>query len=125
MDMHMDPVTPGGLPVAAEEEKEQQHLKQPQQSEQQQQAEQQQQQTELTDTIKTGLEAMSGRRQEIHAKVCMRRVNQSAAEEGHAALCGQSGQAYMDLAHGSACSMSHACWGAVHPAQPAGCSADR
>jgi hypothetical protein len=69
MDMHMDPVTPGGVSVEGNGE-----AAQEQQSEQQEQIDQQQrhqQQTELTETIRTGLEAMSGRRQEIHAKVCM------------------------------------------------------
>jgi hypothetical protein len=83
MDMHMDPVTPGGVPAdgngqAAQEQSEQQEQEQ---SEQQQTH---QQQTELTETIRTGLEAMSGRRQEIHAKVCMHeRVEFSACTACH------------------------------------------
>jgi hypothetical protein len=71
MDMHMDPVTPGGMPAEVEGDTAQQQQEQQQQEEQQQseQQQQQQQQTELTETIRTGLEAMSGSRQEIHAKV--------------------------------------------------------
>jgi hypothetical protein len=78
MDMHMDPVTPGGVPVDGHGQAAQQ---QPEQQEQEPSEQQQthQQQTELTETIRTGLEAMSGRRQEIHAKVYMHEMAEFSA----------------------------------------------
>ncbi|WIA22570.1 hypothetical protein OEZ86_009557 [Tetradesmus obliquus] len=67
MDMHMDPVTPGGIPAAEDGQIEQQQSEP--QHEKEQQLSEQQQQAELTDTIRTGLDAMSGRHQDIHAKI--------------------------------------------------------
>jgi hypothetical protein len=71
MDMHMDPVTPGGVPIDGSGQAAQEQQAEQQDQEQSEQQQTHQQQTELTETIRTGLEAMSGRRQEIHAKVCM------------------------------------------------------